>query len=525
MNKDHLRGFYKSSPTKEYVENALFARRHRDKLVEQLLEKKKWPEEGWDEFLIDYVLRELSLMDTNQFPYITGVGEREGRVFSSMVARRHYGFSHGIGRSGDLAEAQPKAIGSTILSDITNSMLLDLVKVAGMHAAKQCILMPMATGMTLMFCLLHIQRLRGPMEENGVVLWSRIDQKSTFKSITSAGLTPLIIDTKRKGDLLVTNLHKFREAIKSHGAGKVACIMSTTSCFAPRSCDDIIELAKLAKEYNIPHVVNNAYGLQSSLCCHQIEQAVRLGGRIDFVVQSTDKNLMVPVGGSIVVAFDGKKIDQLAKSYPGRASISQTIDVFVTLLEMGEKGFKKLVKEQKKCYEKLQEALKKIAEEFDEKVYDTPKGNRISLAFSLFNCSDLATELGSRLFRRGITGARVVPMGEVKTIEGYTFRNWGSHCEDSGAREGAYLTVAAAIGCQPDEVDTLCEKLRPLLREINMEIMEKMRSFLLSPRQSQARCNIEEHLHSLLLCPAVRLNSAFLPGCLISSTEREISIV
>lgn len=31
-----------------------------------------------------------------------GVGEREGRVFSDIVKDRHWGLSHGMGRSGDI---------------------------------------------------------------------------------------------------------------------------------------------------------------------------------------------------------------------------------------------------------------------------------------------------------------------------------------------------------------------------------------------------------------------------------------
>ena len=34
-------------------------------------------------------------------------------------------------------------------------------------------------------------------------------------------------------------------------------------------------------------------------------------------VQSTDKNFMVPVGGSVVAAFDEKVIADISKNYPG----------------------------------------------------------------------------------------------------------------------------------------------------------------------------------------------------------------
>lgn len=38
---------------------------------------------------------------------------------------------HGIGRSGDIAAIQPKAAGSSILMKLTNSMVLDSLKMAG----------------------------------------------------------------------------------------------------------------------------------------------------------------------------------------------------------------------------------------------------------------------------------------------------------------------------------------------------------------------------------------------------------
>jgi O-phospho-L-seryl-tRNASec:L-selenocysteinyl-tRNA synthase len=61
-------------------------------------------------------------------------------------------------------------------------------------------------------------------------------------------------------------------------------------------------MAQLAKLHGIPHLINNAYGLQSSKICHLVNEAIRVG-RVDAIVQSTDKNFMVPVGGA--VRFEG----------------------------------------------------------------------------------------------------------------------------------------------------------------------------------------------------------------------------
>lgn len=232
-----------------------------------------------------------------------------------LVARRHYNFGHGIGRSGDLLEAQPKAVGSTILSQITNAMLLDLIRAMGIQNCQSCFLIPLATGMTLTLCFLSLRKQRPQAK---YILWSRIDQKSCFKSITTAGFIPIIINTKRISgkEGLFTDLEEFEKKLETIKADEFVCIMSTTSCFAPRNMDDIQKLAIMSEKYQIPHVINNAYGLQSSYICSHIQQASR-AGRVDLLVQSTDKNLMVPVGGAIVAGFNKEIVHNVAKTYAG----------------------------------------------------------------------------------------------------------------------------------------------------------------------------------------------------------------
>ena len=39
---------------------------------------------------IELVLQELAVMDSNNFPGNCGVGEREARIASQLVAKRHY---------------------------------------------------------------------------------------------------------------------------------------------------------------------------------------------------------------------------------------------------------------------------------------------------------------------------------------------------------------------------------------------------------------------------------------------------
>ena len=188
------------------------------------------------------------------------------------MERRHYGLGHGIGRSGDLTSVQPKAAGSSLINKLTNSMLLDIIKISGVTSVRECFLVPMATGMSLTLSMLTLKRQRPGAK---YVVWSRIDQKSCFKSILTAGLEPAIIELIRVGDELQTDLTAMRDAVTTLGPENIVAIFSTTSCFAPRAPDDLISVGQICKQFNIPHIVNNAYGLQSSKCCHLINEAVR----------------------------------------------------------------------------------------------------------------------------------------------------------------------------------------------------------------------------------------------------------
>ena len=123
------------------------------------------------------------------------------------------------------------------------------------------------------------------------------------------------------GDELRTDLESVRQHIERVGPDNVVCVLTTTSCFAPRSADSIVEVAKLCAAADVGHVVNNAYGVQvstnpgdamvtddslsqepvdamtvwlrqSARLCALVTSAWRKG-RVDAVVQSTDKNFMV----------------------------------------------------------------------------------------------------------------------------------------------------------------------------------------------------------------------------------------
>lgn len=433
-------------------------------LVRVLLEKKKIPNDGLSTQTIEYLLSQLSLMDSNNFIGNCGVGEREGRIYSDTVSRRHYRFAHGIGRSGDVTAIQPKAAGSSILNQLCTSLALDLIRASGVKSTSSCIIVPMATGMTLTLCFLTLRSLR-PLAE--YIIWPRIDQKSCFKSILSAGFKPIIIENQLEGDELRTDIDAVDKAILEHGSDKILCVFSTTSCFAPRVPDRLEELAKICKTHDLPHIVNNAYGLQSSKCTHLLQQASRVG-RLDAFVQSCDKNLMVPVGGAIVGCIDKNFGEKIAKTYAGRASAAPSLDVLITLLEMGMNKYEALLKERKENYKYLKEELTKVATKHGEVVLETPH-NPISMAMSVSQNlvsgqKNDVTELGSMLFTRCVSGTRVVATDTVKEIEGYKFQAYGSHCDKYPT---AYLTAAAAIGMTRQDVDLFVRRLDKVLTDIH----------------------------------------------------------
>lgn len=72
----------------------------------------------------------------------------------------------------------------------------------------------------------------------------------------------------------------------------------------------------MCSKYNVPHVINNAYGVQATKTMASINDAM-CRGRVDVYIQSTDKNFMVPVGGSIIASNNAETVSDISKCYPG----------------------------------------------------------------------------------------------------------------------------------------------------------------------------------------------------------------
>ncbi len=450
--------------TPAYAEQAEQQRRATTAYLNALLTHKKMPKSAADEPTIRVILAEIAAMDSNNYAANAGVGEREGRVLCPLVRDRHFGLAHGVGRSGDVTEPQPKAAGSSLIYKLTNELAADAIRRAGAPAVSEAVVLPLATGMAMTLVLLALRRAR---PEARYVIWPRIDQKSCLKAITAAGLTPVPIANVREGDELRTDVAAIGEAIERLGNDAVLCVLTTTSCFAPRAVDRLLDVARLCDAAEVPHVANNAYGLQCALCMRAIAAASR-HGRLDAFVQSTDKNFLVPVGGSVVAAgsdsHGGPLLAAVRSTYPGRASIAPILDLFITLLHLGGDGWERLLAERREALDGFRARLAELAQRHGERLLETP-GNSISMAITLTPPpgAKAPSALGGALFVRLVSGARVVaPSDEAKEVGGCSFVNYGAHTDDYGV---AYLSVACALGIRAVDVDLAFKRIDKQLAE------------------------------------------------------------
>lgn len=362
---------------------------------------------------------------------------------------------------------QPKAAGSSMLVRLCNSFVVQMAQQAGYAELEEAVVVPVATGMSLFLCMAALKKERPRAQ---CVLWCRCDQNSAPKAVALAGLELVVLESVLKGEELCTDVEALRKALVDRGADSVCCILSTTSCFAPRGCDDVEAIARLCKETGVPHLINHAYGLQCARSTKLIARAARVG-RVDAFVSSTDKNFMVPVGGAVI----GGRLAMLAGAeYAGRAASTPVVDVFITALSMGMDGWKALLQKREALFDETRERLSRGAVP-GLRVLNTP-GNRISLGLAFDDdggrlTSDDWKMFGSMLFTRGITGHRVcVRSAEVTKTAGVPFVNWGQHCNHYAPCQ-AYVTLAVALGVTSEDVDKFIATANKVMKEI-----EKKRS-------------------------------------------------
>ncbi|CAH8591480.1 unnamed protein product [Heterobilharzia americana] len=532
------------SLTKKYIGDAYMKRwqersSKKKKKLMTVFDQGRLPEIGFSGTDIEALFLQISSLDSNNWENSVGVGEREGRVLVDFIRRRHYGFAHGIGRSGDVTAIQPKAPGSSLVCRLTNRLLLDWLRKSGSPSTSQCFLVPMATGMSLTLCMLAMKRRRPPGAR--FVLWSRIDQKSCFKCMLAADLIPIPIElvSDPTNDQLCSNLEALEIALQNpakyllnhwpnvaqaynittntaeqSNCNNIVCILTTTNCFAPRTPDKLHAITKLCIKYGVSHLINNAYGVQSPRCMRMIESAGKLimeqksnptdsenvNHAIDLLyVQSTDKNLLVPVGGAIIAGFSSDLVNSVGKLYPGRASGTPTLDVLATLLFLGRKGWNDLIQNQSVCFTHLQNGLKQLANKHNLKLLETTS-NPISLALSLENLlpmkiisqsdeveeqknflstSELKevilemTQIGANLFTQGCSGVRVVlpaSMQNSTKLDVYEFLGFNSHSSSSTI---PYINAAAAIGQKQSDINIFIQRLDKALDHLKRVIHKK----------------------------------------------------
>ena len=155
---------------------------------------------------------------------------------------------------------QPKAAGSSLMARLTRYLALDLLKLSGVSkevgatiqlssvssvgapATEACLVLPVATGMSLVLTLLTMKQTERGRKAR-YVIWPRIDQKSCLKAILTAGCEPIVVENVLVGDELQTDVGAVRREVERVGVDQVLCVLTTTSCFAPR-IPDKYELAR-----------------------------------------------------------------------------------------------------------------------------------------------------------------------------------------------------------------------------------------------------------------------------------------
>ncbi|SPJ11263.1 O-phosphoseryl-tRNA(Sec) selenium transferase, putative [Plasmodium sp. DRC-Itaito] len=383
----------------------------KENTIWNIVNNGRLPNYGLNEISVMNILHQISSQNLCNSEKNVKIGERENRIYSSIVRSKYIGFGHGIGRSGNLEDVQPKSAGNSILAKLTTSFVKDLIRNFGIKSCEDVYILPYATGMCLSTCLLYLKQIR---EHSQYVIISRIDHKTCYKCITFCNLKYLVVDMIYKNEELYTDLEGIEKLLEEYKE-KICCVMSATSVYAPRNSDDIIKIAHICKKHNIPHLINNAFGLQCTYICKEIQKCFESQGRVDFVVQSCDKNFLVPVNGGIIFSSNREQMKLLKKSYPGRTPVNAYLDLFITLLEMGKDKIMNLRKERVDNFNWLKEKIQSLCLKYNLELIKTSK-NFISMAINLNHmytyCNTdnpkVINMLGSMLFYRNVTGHRVI---------------------------------------------------------------------------------------------------------------------
>jgi len=407
--------------------------------IKLLFEQRRIPEKGWKDNQIKELLNLLASMDSDKDSKAAFLGEREGRVASPLVSRLAAGFHHGVGRSGDLTEAQPKAAGGSLAYYFARKLATDSLKRFGTPNIKNAIILPVATGMTLALAFCAVRNLTKKRE----VVYPQIDLKTPLKAIRLAGLQEKIVHGEVNGDAVNVPLDKIEEAIN----GNTAAILSTTTFFSPREPDKIKEIAKIAEDKKVPHIINNAFGMQSREIMTLVRGAAD-AGRVDAIIQSTDKNFLTPVGGAIAASPNKEFLDKVSETYAGRATAAPIVQFLAAVLSIGVEGYEKLRTQQEENRRFLESSLNDVAERHGQRILNV--NNPISVAMTLEGRN--ANKIGQALYAARVNGARALEKND-----------FGVCCPQYIS---SYINFDASIGIQKNDITLASERLDTVLKTV-----------------------------------------------------------
>lgn len=423
------------------------------KPIKTLFEQKSVPKEPWSDEQIEFLLRTLSNMDTDKDSNAARVGEREARIASKLHLQTSAGFCHGVGRSGFLTAPQPKAPGGSIMYEISNYLARDILRSYGLPNIKEAIVVPLCTGMSLSLTLgaLRPDGDKKYSSRKKTVLIPQIDHKSLLKSIELMGLKTKIIKGKIFGDAVRIPT----EDIETNIDNDCYAIISITSFFPPREPDNIKEISKLAQEKELVHIIINAYGVQSPEWMKLIRSAID-AGRVDAIIQSTDKNFLTPVGGSLIASPAKENIIKISQTYAGRASATPVVNFLISMLSLGINGYQKLIEEQQQNRKLLEEKLSIVAKNLNERILEIY--NPVAVALSLENLKEEHLfAIGGALYNLRVTGPRVYNPKESA---------FGTCCENYPT---PYIVMNAAIGSKKEDIVSAVERFEKAYKQITLK--------------------------------------------------------
>jgi O-phospho-L-seryl-tRNASec:L-selenocysteinyl-tRNA synthase len=408
-------------------------------IIEEIFNQRKIPKEGLDDDKIRLLLKILSLMDTDKDPKVIQIGEREARISSKIQNELVGGFCHGIGRSGNLIDAQPKAPGASIMYALTNKILESFLKNLGLKV--NVIATPVATGMSLALCLSAARK----KYHSNVVIYPYASHKSPIKATSFIGMRMRLVETELYGDAVKVDVSDIEDAIKKEiKENNNPCVLSTLTFFPPRESDDIVEISKICEEFNIPHIINGAYAIQNNFYIDKLKKAFK--HRVDAVVSSSDKNLFTPIGGGIIYSKDREFLREVSLSYPGRACATPVVNILVSLLSLGMDKYLDLMKKQKESKKLLDDLLNELAKKKGERVLDVK-----SPISSCITTKKDPVEVAAKLYNLRITGPR-----GIRKDDKFGTCYLGEYPYD-------YIVVNSAIGVKNEDIELVVEKLEKVL--------------------------------------------------------------